>query len=443
LKNHKKVNIISLGCSKNLVDSEFLLKQLEYNGFEIHYDSNLNKCDIVIINTCGFIKDAKEESIDAILNYVQAKENGDIQKLYVMGCLSERYKNELSKEIPSVDKYFGVYQLKEIVEELTSPYIVDIDFKRIITTPSHYAYLKISEGCDRTCAFCAIPLIKGNHKSKSIEQLIKETEYLASKGVKELILIAQDLTYYGYDIYKKFKIVELINKLSNINGIEWIRLHYTYPLNFRKELISEIKQNPKVCNYIDIPVQHISDNILKRMRRGVSNTSTLQLLDNIRTSMPNAAIRTTLLVGFPGETKKDFEQLTNFVSDFKFDRLGVFEYSNEEDTYAYKHFKDNVSLKLKNERANIIMEIQQSISKQLNMQKIGNTYKTIIDRKEGEYFIGRTEYDSPEVDNEILIKNTPNMPYGQKGLKIGNFYNIKINSAEDYDLFGEISKNKN
>jgi len=424
----KSVNIITLGCSKNLVDSEFILKQLEANDYTVKYDSN-DKTDVVILNTCGFINDAKEESIESILNYVDAKKAGLLEKLYVIGCLSERYKEDLQRDIPEVDKYFGVNNYEEIVKGINADYKKELVGERIITTPKHYAYLKISDGCDRTCSFCAIPLIRGKHISKPIEALMAEAKYLASKGVKELILIAQDLSYYGLDIYKEQKLAELVEKLSEIKGIEWIRLHYFYPANFPYDIIDVIKNNPKVCNYIDIALQHISDNMLDKMKRNITKEKTYKLIDDIRTAIPDIHIRTTILTGHPGETEQDFEELLEFVTNSRFERLGTFTYSEEENTYAGDEYTDDIPDDVKAERAEQIMEIQQNISAQINTDKIGKTLKVIIDKTENNYFVGRTEYDSADVDNEVIIKT-------DKELEIGKFYNIKITEASDFDLIG-------
>jgi len=427
----KSVNIITLGCSKNLVDSEFILKQLEANDYTVKYNSD-DKTDVVILNTCGFINDAKEESIESILNYVNAKKAGLLDKLYVIGCLSERYKEDLQRDIPEVDKYFGVNNYEEIVKGINADYKKELVGERVITTPKHYAYLKISDGCDRTCSFCAIPLIRGKHISKPIEALIAEAKYLASKGVKELILIAQDLSYYGLDIYKKQKLAELVEKLSEIEGIEWIRLHYFYPANFPYNIIDVIKNNPKVCKYIDIALQHISDNMLSKMKRNITKEKTLKLIDDIRTAIPDIHIRTTILTGHPGETEQDFDELIEFVTNSRFERLGTFTYSEEENTYAGDEYTDDIPDEIKAERAEQIMEIQQNISAQINADKIGKTLKVIIDKTENNYFVGRTEYDSADVDNEVIIKTN-------KELEIGKFYNIKITEASDFDLIGELA----
>ncbi|OFX23489.1 MAG: ribosomal protein S12 methylthiotransferase RimO [Bacteroidetes bacterium GWA2_31_9b] len=432
-KIHNKVNIITLGCSKNLVDSEYLMKQLAENGYHVTHDSNALDANIVIINTCGFVNDAKQESIDTILQFEELKKNKKIDKLFVFGCLSERYKEELIKEIPQVDKFFGVYNLKEIIENLGAHYKSELVGERVVTTPKHYAYLKISEGCDRTCSFCAIPLIKGNHKSRTIEEIILEAEFLVKNGAKEIILIAQDLSYYGIDIYKKIKLDELVTKLSEVKGIEWLRLHYTYPSKFPQDVISVIKSKSNICKYIDIPVQHISDNMLKLMRRGINKQQTYDLIAKLREEIPGLALRTTLLVGHPGETEEDFNELVEFVKYVKFDRLGVFTYSDEENTYSAIHYKDNIPAEIKQSRMDEIMNIQQGISNKINQRKIGKSFKIIIDRKEGEFYIGRTEHDSPDVDNEVLIQSDIK-------LKIGNFYTAKITKSEEFDLYGEIVK---
>jgi ribosomal protein S12 methylthiotransferase len=426
-----KVNIVTLGCSKNLVDSEHLLKQFEANGFEAMHDSN-EPSDIVIINTCGFILDAKEESISLIMDYIDAKERGDIKKLYVMGCLSARYKKDLVKEIPEVDRFFGKFDFDEIIGELGIQKRKDLLFDRKLTTPSHFAYLKISEGCDRTCAFCAIPQFTGKHKSVPIEELVQEAENLARLGVKELLLIAQELTYYGIDLYGERKLPELINKLSEIDGIEWIRLHYAYPSRFSLDLLKVMNENPKVCKYLDIPFQHIADNVLVNMRRNITGEQTRELVRKIRKNLPGVALRTTMLVGFPGETEADFQELIEFISEVKFDRLGVFPYSHEDDTWAAKNLTDEIPQEIKQERADWLMEIQQSISEELTSKKVGQTLKVIIDREEVEYFIGRTEFDSPEVDGEVLINK-------KVTLTVGEFYQVKITSSDMFDLFGEIN----
>ena len=422
------VNIITLGCSKNLVDSEHLMIQFKANGFEVKHDDN-EPADIVIINTCGFILDAKEESVNMIMDYVNAKNNGDISRLYVMGCLSARYREELAREIPEVDRFFGKFDFEAIIKELGIQKRKDLLFDRSLTTPSHFAYLKIAEGCDRTCAFCAIPQFTGKHKSVPMENLLIEAELLARKGVKELLLISQELTYYGIDLYKERKLPELIERLSKIEGIEWIRLHYAYPTNFPFELLEVIKNNKKVCKYLDMPLQHISSNVLKNMRRNISEHQTRDLVKRIREEIPGLALRTTMLVGHPGETEEDFQMLLDFVKEVKFDRLGVFPYSHEDDTYGFRAFRDEIPQKVKEKRAEKVMEVQQLISEELAAKKIGSTLKVIIDRKEGEYFVGRTEFDSPEVDGEVLIK--------ADHLTVGQFYDVNINAADLFDLFGE------
>ncbi len=425
----KKINIVTLGCSKNLVDSEKLLKQLSSGGYDVIYDSDDTSAGTVIINTCGFINDAKEESVDTILRFVKAKEAGLINNLYVMGCLAERYADALEHEIPEVKRYFGVNNINDILNELGVTLREDLLTDRTITGPGHYAYLKISEGCDRTCAFCAIPAIRGKYISRPVEELVREAEKLALNGVKELILIAQDLSYYGLDLYKKQALPELIREMLKIESLEWIRLHYLYPANFPMELIPLIRDNPKICRYIDIPVQHITDSMLDMMKRSHNRTETEHVLNTLRKSIPDAVIRTTLIAGHPGETEQDFIDLKKFISDFRFDRLGVFAYSHEEDTYSYSKYKDEIPAEVKESRVAELMELQQNISAELNEALVGRTFKTIIDRREGEFFVGRTEFDSPEVDQEVLIPVEYN-------LIPGNFYNIKITKAEDFDLYG-------
>ncbi len=427
---NSKINIITLGCSKNLVDSEVLMGQLSTGKYEIVHDSNDQDAGIVIINTCGFIHDAKQESIETILQYVRAKEEGRLKNVFVMGCLSERYKKDLEKEIIGVDQYFGVNDLDKILGRLGIETRKDLVGERLLTTPSHYAYLKISEGCDRSCSFCSIPLIRGKHQSRPMEELFREAEILAGKGVKELILIAQDLSYYGLDLYKEQKLKDLVNGLASVSGLEWIRLHYTYPGKFPLDILPLMASEKKLCRYIDIPLQHSHDKILEKMRRLSSRDSTLKLLHRFRTEVPGLAIRTTMLVGHPGEGEKEFRDLKEFVEEFRFDRLGVFTYSHEEGSYAYQNFKDEIPEKLKQERADEIMELQQKISKELNENKIGKQFRVIIDRKEGDYYVGRTEFDSPEVDNEVLI------PKSKADLKTGELYQVKILEATEYDLIG-------
>jgi len=428
--NRRKINIVTLGCSKNVVDSEKLLKQISAGGYDVVYNSDDASAGTVIINTCGFINDAKEESIDTILRFVKAREAGKIENLYVMGCLSERYLEALKHEIPEVRRYFGVNNMSDILSELGITFRPDLLTDRTITGPGHYAYLKISEGCDRTCAFCSIPLIRGKYISRPIEELVREASLLADKGVKELILIAQDLSYYGLDLYKKQSLPELVSELLKIESLEWIRLHYLYPSNFPMELIPLIRENPRICRYIDIPIQHISNKMLGLMRRAHDGSETKDILNKIRSEIPGTVIRTTLIVGHPGETEKDFNELKNFISEFRFDRLGVFPYSHEEGTYSYKEYKDEIIDEVKASRVSELMEIQQNISAELNEAQIGKVLKVIIDRKEGEFFVGRTEFDSPEVDQEVLVPD-------QYNLTIGNFYDILITQSADFDLYGK------
>ena len=427
----KRVNVVTMGCSKNLVDSEVLLNQLERGKFEVMHDSNETGFDAVFVNTCGFIHDAKQESIDMILDYAEAKKRGEINKLYVMGCLSERYQNDLEKELPEVDRYFGKFDMKAMVDELKVTFHPEYIYERKITTPSHFAYLKVSEGCNRSCSFCAIPMMTGRHKSRTIESLVMEARYLAKKGVKEILLIAQELSYYGIDIYGKSRLTDLINLISEIEGIEWIRLHYLYPTKFPYEILPVMRENPKLCKYVDMPLQHIANPVLKNMMRHVTREETEALIKRIKDEVPGVVLRTTFLVGFPGETETDYEELKEFIEEMKFERLGVFPFSNEDGTYANKHFKDDVPEEEKQERADEIMEIQQQISAELNRQKVGKTMKVIIDKKEGEFYVGRTEFDSPEVDGEVLITSAIE-------LKNGDFVNVKITGSEDYDLFGEV-----
>ena len=421
------INVVTLGCSKNVYDSEVLMGQLKADGKNVVHEQEGN---IVVINTCGFINNAKEESINTILEYVQQKEAGLIDKVFVMGCLSERYKPDLEKEIPDVDQYFGTSELPALLKVLGADYKHELIGERLTTTPKNYAYLKISEGCDRPCSFCAIPLMRGAHISTPIEALVTEAEKLAAKGVKELILIAQDITYYGLDLYKKRALADLLRALVKVEGIEWIRIHYAFPTGFPIDVIEVMKEEPKICNYLDIPLQHISDPILASMKRGTTQEKTTKLLKKFREAMPEMAIRTTLIVGYPGETQADFEALKSFVQEMRFDRLGCFTYSHEENTTAYE-LEDDVPEEVKLARANEIMEIQSQISWELNQQKIGKTFRCLIDRKEGNYFVGRTEYDSPDVDNEVLIDAKKHY------VKIGDFVEVKIIDATDYDLYGE------
>ncbi len=428
---HSSINIITLGCSKNLVDSEHLMKQLQINQLSVTHNSN-DPSDVVVINTCGFIADAKEESIDTILQYLEAKKAGLIKAVYVMGCLSQRYEKELKEEMTDVDGYYGVNDIPKIIEDLGAKYKKELVGERLQTTPKHFAYLKISEGCDRTCSFCAIPLIRGKHKSKSIEAVVHEAKLLVENGVKELILIAQDLTYYGLDLYHERRLHQLLDELAAIPNLEWIRLHYTYPTDFPFELLEVINKHENICNYIDIPLQHISAPILKAMRRWSSPNQIESLINRIRTEIPDVAFRTTMIVGFPNETREDFEKLIVFVKTTKFERMGVFTYSHEEDTRAHR-LEDNIDEKTKNDRMEELMEIQEQISFDLNQEKIGKVFKTLIDREEGDYYVGRTEYDSPEVDNEVLISKENNK------CDIGEFYQIKISSASAFDLNGDIN----
>ena len=429
-----KVNVVTLGCSKNLVDSEVLMGQLKANKFEVEHEGHGDDHQIVIINTCGFVDNAKQESIDTILRYVKAKKEGAVEKLYVTGCLSERYKKDLEKEIPEVDAYFGTRELPKILKTLKADYKHELVGERLLTTPFHYAYFKISEGCDRPCSFCAIPLMRGKHLSVPIDELMLRAKTLAAKGVKELLLIAQDLTYYGLDIYKKRELANLIDKLSDTEGIDWIRLHYAFPSGFPMEVLEIMKAKNNICNYLDMPLQHITDNMLSSMRRGIAKQKTIDLVNKIRDTVPGIALRTTLIAGYPGETEKDHEEMLQWVQETKFERLGIFTYSHEENTHAHL-LKDDVSEKIKRKRADAVMAIQQEISMQLNKEKIGKNYKTLFDRKEGDYFIGRTEFDSPDVDNEVLVKAN-NDTY----IRIGDFENVRITDASDFDLYGELIK---
>ena len=431
-KSHKKnkINVVTLGCSKNIYDSEVLMGQLKANNMEVAHESESQENDIVVINTCGFIDNAKEESVNTILDFVKRKEEGSVEKVFVTGCLSERYKPDLEKEIPNVDQYFGTTELPKLLKALGADYKHELIGERLTTTPKHYAYLKIAEGCDRPCSFCAIPLMRGKHVSKTIEDLVTESENLAKNGVKELILIAQDLTYYGLDIYKKRRLADLLLALKDVDGIEWIRLHYAFPTGFPQDVLDVIRDEEKVCNYIDIPLQHIADNVLKSMKRGTTFKKTNSLLRDFREKVPGMAIRTSLIVGYPGETEKDFEILKNWVRDTKFDRLGVFTYSHEENTSAFD-LEDDVPAEVKAARAEEIMAIQQEVSMRLNGEKVGKEFKVLIDRKEGNFFIGRTEFDSPDVDNEVLIDASKYF------VRQGDFVQVKVYEASDYDLFAE------
>ncbi len=423
-----KINVVTLGCSKNVYDSEVLMGQLKANGKAVAHEDEGN---IVVINTCGFIDNAKEESVNTILDFVQKKEAGDVDKVFVTGCLSERYKPDLVKEIPNVDQYFGTTELPQLLKALGADYKHELIGERLTTTPKNYAYLKIAEGCDRQCSFCAIPLMRGKHRSTPIEDLVVEAEKLAANGVKELILIAQDLTYYGLDLYKKRNLAELLKALVKVEGIEWIRLHYAFPTGFPMDVLEVMKNEPKICNYLDIPLQHISDKILKSMRRGTTQAKTTKLLQQFREAVPNMAIRTTLIVGYPGETEEDFQTLKQWVEAMRFERLGCFTYSHEENTHAY-NLEDDVPQEIKQARANEIMELQSQISWELNQAKIGQTLRVVIDRKEGQHFVGRTEFDSPDVDNEVLIDAT------KVYLKTGEYTTVTITDAADFDLYAEV-----
>lgn len=430
---HNTIDIITLGCSKNLVDSEHLMRQLEASGYRVTHDAEHPKGEIAVVNTCGFIGDAKEESINMILELAQAKEEGHLKRLYVMGCLSERYLRELAIEIPQVDKFYGKFNWKELLQDLGKQYDEHLRLERTLTTPRHYAYLKISEGCDRTCSYCAIPIITGKHKSRPMEEILDEVRYLVGQGVKEFQVIAQELTYYGVDLYKRQALPELVERISDIAGVEWIRLHYAYPAHFPTDLFRVMRERPNVCKYMDIALQHISDNVLARMHRNVTKEETYQLIEQFRREVPGIHLRTTLMVGYPGETEEDFEELKDFVRTIRFDRMGAFAYSEEEGTYSAQHYADDVPFETKQKRLDELMDIQQGISAELSAAKIGRQMKVIIDRAEGDYYVGRSEFDSPEVDPEILIKcqDSPS-------LQIGEFYQVRIIDAEDFDLYGEI-----
>ncbi len=426
-----KINIVTLGCSKNLVDSEVLFTQLKGNGMDVTHESEKDDAQIVVINTCGFIDNAKQESIDTILRYVEAKEAGVIDKVIVSGCLSQRYKDELSLEIPQVDAWFGTNDLPRLLKTLKADYKHELVGERLLTTPAHFAYLKIAEGCDRPCSFCAIPLMRGKHVSRPMEEMVLQAKNLAAKGTKELILIAQDLTYYGLDIYKKRNLSELLERLSDVEGIDWIRLQYAYPSGFPLDVLDVMARKSNICKYLDMPLQHGSSEMLKLMRRGIDRPKTEALIATIREKVPEIAIRTTLIAGHPGETEESFEEMYYFVESQRFDRLGVFQYSHEDQTHSYS-MEDSIPSEIKQERQEIIMELQQGISDDLNQQKVGKTLKVLFDRKEGGYFIGRTEYDSPEVDNEVLVSAENSY------VRIGDFSNVKVNSASEFDLYGEL-----
>ncbi len=426
-----KINIVTLGCSKNLVDSEVLFTQLKGNGYQVEHESKKDDAQIVVINTCGFIDGAKEESVDTILRYVDAKDKGLVDKVYVSGCLSHRYKDELALEIPSVDAWFGTNELPRILKTLRADYKHELIGERLLTTPSHYAYLKIAEGCDRPCSFCAIPLMRGKHASRPVDELLTEARSLAKRGTKELILIAQDLTYYGLDIYGKRNLSELLVQLADVDGIEWVRLQYAYPAGFPMDILDAMKAHPNICHYLDMPLQTGSTEMLKLMRRGITRQKTEDLIDRIRQTVPDIALRTTLIVGHPGETDELFEETYGFVEKTRFDRLGVFQYSHEENTHSFS-FTDDVAPEIKQERADAIMDMQQSISWELNQSKVGGTFKVLFDRKEGGYFIGRTQFDSPEVDNEVLL---PAASY----VRLGDFADVRITHAEEFDLYAELA----
>jgi ribosomal protein S12 methylthiotransferase len=425
-----KVNIVTLGCSKNLVDSEAIYTQLKGNNFDVQHESTTDDSSIVIINTCGFIEAAKQESIDTILRFADAKDSGLIDKLYVTGCLSQRYRGDLEKEIPTVDAYFGTNELPRLLKTLKADYKHELVGERLITTPSHYAYLKIAEGCDRPCSFCAIPLMRGKHVSQPVEALVEQARNLARKGTKELILIAQDLTYYGLDLYKKRALSELMLRLADVEGIEWIRLQYAYPSGFPLDILDVMRTTPNICKYLDMPLQHGSTEMLKRMRRGITRPKTEELINTIRDKVPGIALRTTLIAGHPGETEAEFEEMYQFVEKMRFDRLGIFTYSHEENTHAFR-LPDDVSEETKQERADAIMALQEGISFELNQRKIGNVYKVLFDRKEGGYFIGRTEFDSPEVDNEVLLDAKNHY------VRLGDFTTVRVTDATEFDLYAE------
>lgn len=425
----KLVDVISLGCSKNLVDSERLMAQLRANNISVAHDSENPKGEVAIINTCGFIGDAKEESINTILQFAEAKHRGKLKKLYVMGCLSERYREELTEQIPEVDKFYGKFDWKGIIQDLGATYRRDLMSERSLTTPKHYAYLKISEGCNRKCSYCAIPIITGPHTSRPLEEIVDEVKALAANGVKELQVIAQDLSSYGTDLYQRNRLAELVDAISEVDGIEWIRLHYAYPAGFPHDLLDVMARNPKVCKYLDLALQHSSNNMLKLMRRHITKEQTIELLNEIRAKVPGIHLRTTLITGHPGETEEDFEDLMEFVKSMRFERLGVFPYSHEEDTYAWNNYEDNIPEEVKQERADKIMALQEGISAEVNEAKVGKVIKVIVDRKEGDHFVGRTEFDSPEVDPEVVVRGNA---------QVGEFCMVKIAEAEDYDLVGDV-----
>jgi ribosomal protein S12 methylthiotransferase len=425
-----KINVVTLGCSKNQVDSEVLLTQLKGNGIEAVHESKDDDANVVVINTCGFIDNAKQESIDTILRYVDAKEEGIVDKVYVTGCLSQRYRDDLEKEIPQVDAWFGTRELSRLLKVFKANYRHELVGERILTNPAHYAYLKISEGCDRPCSFCAIPLMRGSHVSRPMEELVTEATKLARIGAKELLIIAQDSTYYGLDLYKKRNLADLLKRLSDVEGIEWIRLHYAFPAGFPMDVLDVMRERPNICKYLDIPLQHGSTKVLQLMRRGITREKTEELLRTIREKVPGIAVRTTMIAGHPGETQDDFDEMMKFIERARFDRLGIFQYSHEENTHAYS-MQDDISEETKQERADAVMELQQGISLELNQQRIGRTLKVLVDRKEGKDYVGRSEYDSPEVDNEVIIKSPANY------LRTGDFVNVRITGATEFDLTGE------
>jgi len=428
-----KVNVVTLGCSKNIYDSEVLMGQLKANDFEVEHESKSDDASIIVINTCGFIENAKQESINTILQFADAKKKGYVEKVYVTGCLSERYKPELEKEIPNIDAWFGTRDLPRLLKTLKADYKHELVGERLLTTPQHFAYFKIAEGCDRPCSFCAIPLMRGKHLSTPIEALEQQARTLAKNGTKELILIAQDLTYYGLDLYKKRALADLLRRLSDVEGIDWIRLHYAFPSGFPMDVLDVMNERANICKYLDMPLQHVSDNMLKSMRRGTTKQKTTDLVRQIRDKVPGIAIRTTLIAGYPGETEQDHNEMLSWVEETRFDRLGIFTYSHEENTHAFS-LNDDVPAGLKQQRAEAVMEIQQGISYELNQKKVGETYRVLFDRKEGEHFIGRTEFDSPEVDNEVLVAAK------DAYVRVGDFANVKVERAEEYDLFGSVEK---
>jgi ribosomal protein S12 methylthiotransferase len=426
-----KIDVVTLGCSKNLVDSERLMRQLVANGYTVAHDPEVADGDIAIINTCGFIGDAREESVNMILSFAEARKRNKLKKLYVMGCLSERYREELAAEIPEVDRFYGKFDWNGVISDLGKSYYKELEYDRSLSTPPHYAYVKISEGCDRTCSYCSIPLITGKYKSRPMEEIEEEIRLLVSRGVKEFQFIAQDLTYYGLDRYRSMKLPELIERVADIPGTEWIRLHYAYPAHFPTDLLRVMREKDNVCNYLDIALQHISDNMLLLMRRNITKQQTIDLIQRFRDEVPGIHLRTTMMVGHPGETEADFEELLGFVRETRFERLGAFPYSHEEDTYNDQHYIDDVPAAVKQERMDRLMEVQEEIALSLNETKVGKTLKVIVDREDEEFYIGRTEFDSPEVDGEVLIDK-------KKALTVGNFYDVKIQSAQPFDLFGSM-----